>query len=458
MPTTHPSHSAVTLILLLFLLALVDLAGASPPSIEAGHYEGLVDPAHPIGTLQGIAMDIRMEGSQGDVPFGRMKFRGETAKGEPKIIDIEQAMWVCASSVSYIRTDFGPFDAQEIQQCYYPIRWSNPAHEKLKDAYSSFSILGCEPKKTPASRHLMRLCLVSGYWFVFLGRRRDDLKRNGYVLTHPVFMEKAQTLTLRSLPQQLSRGQVDEKLEGRRPILPLASTAAATATRSGSPYQTRPLVDIEELPLGFLTDTQETDRFYTVCFTLQMGESGWSRLGQLLLASTALDPPATTGAYFEYLNATEDTPPSNVLILPLMPLVRKGDDDCYIFGNLTDPADQAEVEASLTAAGRAFGINNFTLESIRLHRSGVDGGHFELRLGTEASDPAKPELRVRLEHTPLTVDASGVLDVLHQSKERQLPSQFEASTSRGKQRSRDQPDVDPAMKKSKLYRLLTGTL
>ncbi|KAF4689685.1 hypothetical protein FOZ60_001283 [Perkinsus olseni] len=376
MPTTLPNY--------FLFLALVDLAGASPPSIEAGHYEGLVDPAHPIGTLQGIAIDIRMEGFQGDVPFGRMKFRGETAKGEPKIIDIEQTMWVCASSVSYIRTEFGPFDAQEIQQCYYPIRWSKPAHEKLKDAYSSFSILGSEPKKTPALRHLIRLCLVSGYWFVFLGRRRDDLKRNGYVLTHP-------------LPKQLSRGQVDEKLEGMRTILPLASTGGAPATWSGSPYQARPVVDIEELPLGFLTDTQETDRFYTVCFTLQKGESGWSRLGQLLLASTALDPPATTETYFEYLNAAEDAPPSNVLILPLMPLVRKGcDADCYIFAGLTDPADQAEVEASLTAAGRAFGINNLTLGSIRLHRSGMDGGHFELLLGTEASDPAKPDLRIRL--------------------------------------------------------------
>ncbi|KAF4706256.1 hypothetical protein FOZ63_031549 [Perkinsus olseni] len=208
-------------------------------------------------------------------------------------------------------------------------------------------------------------------------------------------------------------------------------------------FEPFPLADVGELPVGSLVNAEDTGKFYLVCLTLPTDETG-RQLVELSLASSGLSPTGAPTKYFRFASATEDTPPSNVLILPLMPLVRKGcHADCYIFVGLTDPADQAEVEASLTAAGRAFGINNLTLGSIRLHRSGMDGGHFELLLGTEDSDPAKPDLRIRLEYTPLPVDSARVTDIPHQ------PSEFEADISRGKKRSQDQSESDRVVKRTK---------
>ncbi|KAF4752443.1 hypothetical protein FOZ62_014222 [Perkinsus olseni] len=255
MPTTRPNHSAVPLL----LLALVDLAGASPPSIEAGHYEGLVDPAHPIGTLQGIAMDLSLGGFQGDVPFSRIEFIGETTSGEWKVIRINSIKWDRYSRPGDLKVVFSPND------------------QTKKALLRIFDILSSPGPVRMSNSWRIKLCVVAGSCYIFVG-------------------------------------------------------GSAQATRK----------------------------------------------------------------------ATEDTPPSNVLILPLMPLVRKGcGADCYIFAGPTEPADQAEVETSLTAACWAFGINNFTLGSIRLHRFGMDGRHFELLLGTEESDPAKPELRIRRVHPTL---------------------------------------------------------
>ncbi|KAF4653644.1 hypothetical protein FOZ61_008851 [Perkinsus olseni] len=211
-----------------------------------------------------------------------------------------------------------------------------------------------------------------------------------------------------------------------------------------APFEPLPLADVGELPVGSLVNAEDTGKLYLVCLTLQTDEAG-RQLVELNLASSALSPTGAPTTYFQFVNATENNPPSNVLALPMMPLFKKGcdDADCYICAGLADPADQAEVEASLTAAGRAFGINNLTLGSIRLHRFGMDGGHFELLLGTEESDPAKPELRVRLEHTPLTVDSARVTAVPNQ------PSEFGASTSRGKKRSQDQSESDRVVKRTK---------
>ncbi|KAF4653643.1 hypothetical protein FOZ61_008850 [Perkinsus olseni] len=140
MPTTRPSHSAVTL--LLFLLALVDLAGASPPSIEAGHYEGLVDPAHPIGTLQGIAMDIRMGGSQRDVPFSTMEFIGETASGEWKVIRINSIKSDRYSRPGDLKVVFIPNDVNRADQCYKPIHIGQQTKRELLRIFDIFSIPG----------------------------------------------------------------------------------------------------------------------------------------------------------------------------------------------------------------------------------------------------------------------------------------------------------------------------
>ncbi|KAF4689688.1 hypothetical protein FOZ60_001286 [Perkinsus olseni] len=147
-------------------------------------------------------------------------------------------------------------------------------------------------------------------------------------------------------------------------------------SRVGDLFKSLPLADVGELPVGSLVNSDDTWPFYLVSLTLRTDVAG-RQLGQLNLASSALSPTVAPTIYFQFANATEDTecpPPSNVLILPLMPLIKKGcDADCYIFAGLADPADQAEVEASLIAAGRAFGINNLTLGSIRLHRLGMDG-------------------------------------------------------------------------------------
>ncbi|KAF4758360.1 hypothetical protein FOZ63_009135 [Perkinsus olseni] len=315
MPTTRPNHSAVPLL----LLALVDLAGASPPSIEAGHYEGLVDPAHPIGTLQGIAMDLSLGGFQGDVPFSRIEFIGETTSGEWKVIRINSIKWDRYSRPGDLKVVFSPND------------------QTKKALLRIFDILSSPGPVRMSNSWRIKLCVVAGSCYIFVG---GSAQATRYTFIHPLLL-----LLLERVEERISK---------------------PTPTSS----------------------SQARDR-------------GAITSGRATVLST-FNPSTASTTYFTFSKATEDTPPSNVLILPLMPLVRKGcGADCYIFAGPTEPADQAEVETSLTAACWAFGINNFTLGSIRLHRFGMDGRHFELLLGTEESDPAKPELRIRRVHPTL---------------------------------------------------------
>ncbi|KAF4691774.1 hypothetical protein FOZ60_014924 [Perkinsus olseni] len=310
----HAHYSVISL-----LLALIDLVGATPPSIEAGHYEGLVDSTRPIGTLKSIAMNVGSASALQNVTPSTMKFSGKAVNEESTMITIAGVNW------------------------------------------------GLEEMEVPS--------------------------------------------------------------------------------RAGDLFKSLPLADVGELPVGSLVNSDDTGPFYLVCLTLQTDEEG-RQLGQLNLASSALSPTGAPTTYFQFANATEDTPPSNVLILPLMPLVRTGcDADCYIFAGLADPADQAEVEASLTAAGRAFGINNLTLESIRLHRSGMDGGHFELRLGAEPSDPGKPSIRVQPAYVPFISDGvKGVYDPLEAGGSQ---PQEVRSLSQPRKRRLDEPSLADGGKEEK---------
>ncbi|KAF4672361.1 hypothetical protein FOL46_009070 [Perkinsus olseni] len=197
MPTTRPNHSAVPLL----LLALVDLAGASPPSIEAGHYEGLVDPAHPIGTLQGIAMDIRMGGSREDVPFSTMEFIGETASGEWKVIRINSIKWDRYYSSGVLKVVLSPNDVRRTDQCYRPLHLCEQAKRELLKIFDIFSIPG--PVRMSNSWQI-KLCFVAGNAYIFVG---GSARASRYTFIHPLLLERVEERNFEPNPTSTSQAR-----------------------------------------------------------------------------------------------------------------------------------------------------------------------------------------------------------------------------------------------------------
>ncbi|KAF4754492.1 hypothetical protein FOZ63_017696, partial [Perkinsus olseni] len=175
MPTASPSSSAVTLLL---FLAFVDLVAASPPSIEAGHYEGLVDPARPIGTLQGIAMDLSLGGSQGDVPFSKMEFIGETASGEWKVIRINSIKWDRYSSPGDLKVVLSPTDAK-------------------RELLRIFDILSIPGPVRMSNSWQIKLCFVAGNAYVFLGGRA---RASRYTFIRPLLLERVEKRNFKATP------------------------------------------------------------------------------------------------------------------------------------------------------------------------------------------------------------------------------------------------------------------
>ncbi|KAF4699270.1 hypothetical protein FOZ63_000536 [Perkinsus olseni] len=445
MPVPRHAHYSV----IPLLLALIDLVAATPRSIEADHYEGLVDPTRPIGTLQSIAVNVGSASALQNVTPSTMKFSGKAVNEESTMITIAGVNWGSVPSLSHVKAAFGPGDMRMVDRCYKPTGLDELLETELERSYATFSI----PQASNVCVEQLKLCSVDGSWYIFPYTLSNDAYQ---ILMHPILIERYAERNPRLESTNILRDNRPRTSTTAAAAIPPAgatrkemtlttATASRTAiaatapegrstaltnariltapfppwiagvgipgleemevpSRVGDPFKSLPLADVGELPVGSLVNSDDTEPFYLASVILQTDEAG-RQLGQLNLASSALSLTGAPTTYFQFANATEDTPPSNVLILPLMPLIKKGcDADCYIFGNLTDPADQAEVEASLTAAGREFGINNLTLESIRLHRSGVDGGHFELRLGAEPSDPGKPSIRVQLAYTPFISD------------------------------------------------------
>ncbi|KAF4672406.1 hypothetical protein FOL46_009034, partial [Perkinsus olseni] len=94
-------------------------------------------------------------------------------------------------------------------------------------------------------------------------------------------------------------------------------------------------------------------------------------------------------------------PAYDVLALPEMLLVPKGqpDDGCFVFAELTNATDRAQVSASLNEAGLAFGIKNFDLESITFCEMRKRRAVAQLRLGRQYMTE-NPDLVIPLKDAP----------------------------------------------------------
>ncbi|KAF4710796.1 hypothetical protein FOZ62_029894, partial [Perkinsus olseni] len=423
---------------------------ACRPVIEAGHYEGRVNS---IGTLHKISMDVSLEGLDGTTPHSTMTLSGVQLDQHLKVTQIGELIWEELRKLWPYQADLGARDARTVDQCYYPRRVSETDKQKLWSSYKSFSIpLRAEPR-APSWNNIIRLCSVSGSWYLFLGRR-SSRKRGSYILMYPVLMQRANVQ--RSLRQPSWVGQVPGNLPqvmAREMILvtPIAAVDrldVAPTEEKNFPFSgvepeseassPTPLVRAP-LPAGSLLNYKEAGSLHTVCLTLGAEDSSGHLLGTLTMFSTASEASNESSRYFRFQSATEGTPAANVLALPEMRLVMGGCDGCYIFTN-PDSERQDNLHASLKAAGRAFGINNLTLNSIALRKTGNERGHnlsLELRLGTETTNGDQPDLTVRLRyvHPPISI-AGNVIESQSRSARAPQSSGSGEEADRGRKRLR----------------------
>ncbi|KAF4651396.1 hypothetical protein FOZ61_010510 [Perkinsus olseni] len=385
----HARYSVISL-----LLALIDLVGATPPCIEAGHYEGLVDSTRPIGTLKSIALNVGSAGALHDVTPGAMKFSGKAVNGESTMITIAGVNWGSVASLSHVKAAFGPGDMRRVDRCYKPTGLNELLETELERSYATFSI----PQASNVCVEQLKLCSVDGSWYIFPYTLSNDAYQ---ILMHPIVIEKHAERNPRLESTNILRDDRPRTSTTSKAAIPPAGVTRKEMTLTTATASRNAIA--ATAPEGRST-ALTTARILTAPFPLRIAGVGIQGLEEMEVPSRVED-------------LLESLPLADVGELPLGSLVNSDDTGPFYLVSLTlrtneeDPLNQAEVEASLTAAGRAFGINNLTLESIRLHRSGMDGGHFELRLGAEPSDPGKPSIRVQLAYTPFISDGvKGVYD------------------------------------------------
>ncbi|KAF4696140.1 hypothetical protein FOZ63_003810, partial [Perkinsus olseni] len=320
-----------------------------------------------------------------------------------KVGHIGEMLWEQLEDVFYYKAYLGSGEARRFKQCYYPMRMSSQDARKLRDLYRIFSI----PTQAQPDRiwRNMKLCSVFEDWYLFFGMQR--LSKQSYILTHPALMRRANGQRLRqpSLIRQVQGSEqqiVASEMASAKTVAPV-NRLGVTATEDGNlslgskevggvePEREAPsqalLVKIP-LPAGSLLNYEEAGNLHTVCLMLSTEEPGGHILGILTIISTSSEPSNESSRYFQFQDKTEDTPSGNVLALPEMRLEVGGSDGCYMFASHAKPEQQVGLDTSLEAAGRAFGINNLTRNSVVLCKTGHEGDEnliFDLRLGTSTS-------------------------------------------------------------------------
>ncbi|KAF4652762.1 hypothetical protein FOZ61_005292 [Perkinsus olseni] len=277
---------------------------------------------------------------------------------------------------------------------------------------------------------------------------------------YPVLMQRANVQRPRRQPSRVGQapGNLPQIMASEKTLvtpiaavdrLDVASTGEKNLPFSGVEPETEassptPLVRAP-LPAGSLLNYKQAGSLHTVCLTLSAEDSSGHLLGTLTMFSTASGPSSESSRYFRFQSATKDTPAANVLALPEMRLVMGGCDGCYIFTN-ADSERQDNLHASLKAAGRAFGINNLTLNSIALRKTGNERDNnlsLELRLGTKTANGDQPDLTVRLRyvHPPISI-AGNVIE--SQSRSARAPQSCGSGeeADRGRKRLRSTSDSD----------------
>ncbi|KAF4727847.1 hypothetical protein FOZ62_015459, partial [Perkinsus olseni] len=199
------------------------------------------------------------------------------------------------------------------------------------------------------------------------------------------------------------------------------------------------------LPAGSLVNYEEVGNLRAVCLTLSTEEPGGHILGIFTIISTASEPSNESLRYLQFQDPTEDTPSGNVLALPEMRVDMGGSDGCYRFASNAKPEQQVSLDASLEAAGRAFGINNLTRNSIvrcKTRHEREKNLIFDLRLGTCTSCTDQPDLTVRLGYAhPLTDATDNVIGSQSRSAPAPWWSEIREEGDQGRKRPHDMADA-----------------
>ncbi|KAF4711214.1 hypothetical protein FOZ62_003192, partial [Perkinsus olseni] len=140
--------------------------------VEAGHYEGRVDPNRPIGTLRSIAMDVTSARSDENVLISDIKFRGLTSYGKLKVIANAEVKWKSAPVLSDVLAAFGPDGVSEVEHCYEPVGMDERTERKLERSYGVFSIPVASNRRWARQ---LKLCSIAESWYIFLCTHGDDL-------------------------------------------------------------------------------------------------------------------------------------------------------------------------------------------------------------------------------------------------------------------------------------------
>ncbi|KAF4676416.1 hypothetical protein FOL46_002920 [Perkinsus olseni] len=397
MSAARPHLPTVITFYLYLFLTPEDSKVLASPVVEAGLYQGEVDG---IGTLRSIEMNVTQGGAWQEDLLITMALTGLTPEGVLEVAQVPRTRWhnYSSSYISMWRVELRPGFLEKPDTCYHPEHFNVRVSRSIRSSFTTFSVPR-EAREHPQWSPRMRLCAVSGDWYLFLGSRCQERKPQ-HTANLPVLMRRVDRRPITAIDGQSRRPSIREKVASpvTVDVIPSSNEETEEPMDIHEASEGHPFLPAGQLPVGSLLLYGETDRIHAVDFAIQP-VSG-VLLGQLTLAASG--PPAEAQRYFRY----QPDSGGNVLTLPPVPFLEGDRDGCYVLSGFADSTAEAELEASLAAAGRVFGINSLSVRTIVLQR--LRGSLFVLNLGTRASDSHKPDFKAHLEYAQTTTPKSRI--------------------------------------------------
>ncbi|KAF4689509.1 hypothetical protein FOZ60_001560 [Perkinsus olseni] len=191
MPAARPYFPTVITFFFHLFLTLEESKVLASPVIEDGMYQGEVDG---IGTLRSIEMNVTQTGAWQEDLLITMALTGVTPEGVLEVAQVPKMLWHNYSS-SYIskwlRVELRPGFLEKPGMCYHPGSFSVGISRSIRSSFATFSIPR-EAREHPQWSSRMRLCAVSGDWYLFLGSRCHERKQE-YTVNLPVLMKEGRS-------------------------------------------------------------------------------------------------------------------------------------------------------------------------------------------------------------------------------------------------------------------------
>ncbi|KAF4751732.1 hypothetical protein FOZ63_000004 [Perkinsus olseni] len=296
MPAARPHLPTVITFFLHLFLTPEDSKVLASPVIEDGMYQGEVDD---IGTLRSIEMNVTQTGAWQEDLLITMALTGLTPEGVLEVAQVPKVLWQSYSSSytsSWLRVELRPGFLEKPDTCYHPASFSGGASRSIRSSFTTFSIPREAHEHSQWSPR-MRLCALSGDWYLFLGSRCHERKRH-YTANLPVLMRRVDRRPITAIDGQSRRPSVSEKVESPSTVdvMPSSNEEGEEPMDVHEASEGHPFLPAGQLPVGSLLLYGETDRIHAVDFAIQP-VSG-VLLGQLTLAASG--PPAEAQRYFRY--------------------------------------------------------------------------------------------------------------------------------------------------------------